>query len=76
MSMKPSSPHSSVERSLAAIVLTDAVSFSARMSVDEEGTLTLIQRDLDLIAEQCECFGGKVLKSTGDGLLMSFYSAV
>lgn len=74
--MKPSTTHNSVERSLAAIVLTDAVSFSARMSVDEEGTLTLIQRDLELIAEQCECFGGKVLKSTGDGLLMSFYSAV
>lgn len=68
--------HSPAERALAAIVLTDAVSFSARMSVDEEGTLTLIQRDLDLIAEQCQCFGGKVLKSTGDGLLMSFYSAV
>ena len=74
--MKPSSIHHSAERALAAIVLTDAVSFSARMSVDEEGTLALIQRDLDLIAEQCECFGGKVLKSTGDGLLMSFYSAV
>lgn len=77
MSMKPSSAQSSTtERALAAIVLTDAVSFSARMSVDEEGTLMLIQRDLELIAEQCECFGGKVLKSTGDGLLMSFYSAV
>ncbi|MEM1308359.1 MAG: adenylate/guanylate cyclase domain-containing protein [Cyanobacteria bacterium P01_H01_bin.153] len=74
--MQPSSTHLPVERSLAAIVLTDAVSFSARMSVDEEGTLKLIQRDLNLIAEQCECFGGKVLKSTGDGLLMSFYSAV
>ncbi len=76
INMKPSSIHHSTERALAAIVLTDAVSFSARMSVDEEGTLALIQRDLDLIAEQCECFGGKVLKSTGDGLLMSFYSAV
>ncbi|MGF1459498.1 MAG: adenylate/guanylate cyclase domain-containing protein [Leptolyngbyaceae cyanobacterium] len=74
--MKQSSIHFPVERSLAAIVLTDAVSFSARMSIDEEGTLNLIKRDLDLIAEQCECFGGKVLKSTGDGLLMSFYSAV
>ncbi|MEM9119631.1 MAG: adenylate/guanylate cyclase domain-containing protein [Cyanobacteria bacterium P01_F01_bin.56] len=73
---QPSRTHSPPERALAAIVLTDAVSYSARMSVDEEGTLTLIQRDLDLIAEQCECFGGKVLKSTGDGLLMSFYSAV
>ncbi|MEM7770047.1 MAG: adenylate/guanylate cyclase domain-containing protein, partial [Cyanobacteria bacterium P01_A01_bin.37] len=76
INMQPSHIYSPAERALAAIVLTDAVSYSARMSVDEEGTLTLIQRDLDLIAEQCECFGGKVLKSTGDGLLMSFYSAV
>lgn len=74
--MKPNSNQPAPERSLAAIVLTDAVSFSARMSVDEEGTLALIQRDLDLIAQNCECFGGQVLKSTGDGLLMSFYSAV
>ena len=48
--MKLSSDYSPTERALAAIVLTDAVSFSARMSVDEEGTLTLIQRDLDVIA--------------------------
>jgi len=74
--MKHSSPQAATERALAAIVLTDAVSFSARMSVDEESTLMLIQRDLELIAEQCDRFGGKVLKSTGDGLLMSFYSAV
>ena len=74
--MKSSSVEATTERALAAIVLTDAVSFSARMSIDEEGTLTLIQRDLDLIAEQCDRFGGNVLKSTGDGLLMSFYSAV
>lgn len=74
--MKFSSPPPTTERSLAAIVLTDAVSFSARMSVDEEGTLALIQRDLKLISEQCDRYGGNVLKSTGDGLLMSFYSAV
>lgn len=74
--MQLSSAHAKTERALAAIVLTDAVSFSARMSIDEESTLALIQRDLALIAEQCEHYGGKVLKSTGDGLLMSFYSAV
>ncbi|MDB9528448.1 adenylate/guanylate cyclase domain-containing protein [Oscillatoria sp. CS-180] len=74
--MKLSSAQSATERALAAIVLTDAVSFSARMSVDEEGTLALIQRDLNLISELCARYGGQVLKSTGDGLLMSFYSAV
>ncbi len=72
----PSSPHSHPERALAAIVLTDAVSFSARMSVDEEGTLKLINRDLQVISDLCDRYGGQVLKSLGDGLLMSFYSAV
>ena len=33
------------QRSLAAIVFTDVVSFSARMQSDEEGTLTLLKRD-------------------------------
>jgi len=64
------------QRLLAAIMVTDAVGFSARMSVDEGLTLQLIERDLILIAQICVDFGGKVLKSTGDGLLMYFLSAV
>ncbi|MFH7242920.1 MAG: adenylate/guanylate cyclase domain-containing protein [Spirulina sp.] len=64
------------QRLLAAIMVTDAVGFSARMSVDEALTLRLIDRDLTLIAQICVAFGGKVLKSTGDGLLMYFLSAV
>ncbi|MEM1253584.1 MAG: protein kinase [Cyanobacteria bacterium P01_H01_bin.21] len=64
------------QRTLAAIVVTDAVGFSARMSVDEENTLKLIQHDLQLMAEKCQEFEGQVLKSTGDGLLMYFVSAV
>lgn len=64
------------QRLLAAIMVTDAVGFSTRMSVDEGLTLRLIDRDLALIAEVCQEFGGTVLKSTGDGLLMYFLSAV
>ena len=64
------------QRTLAAIVLTDAVSFSARMSLDEETTLNLIHRDLKLIEFICRKFEGRVIKSTGDGLLMYFVSAV
>lgn len=64
------------QRILAAIMVTDAVGFSARMSLDEGLTLRLIDRDLTLIAQSCVDFGGKVLKSTGDGLLMYFLSAV
>jgi serine/threonine protein kinase/class 3 adenylate cyclase len=64
------------QRALAAIVLTDAVGFSARMSVDEEHTLQLIHRDLQLMDKLCQQHEGRVLKSTGDGLLMYFVSAV
>ncbi|MEO0538222.1 MAG: adenylate/guanylate cyclase domain-containing protein [Cyanobacteria bacterium P01_A01_bin.123] len=69
-------PSTRSQRILAAIMLTDAVGFSARMSVDEETTLHLIQRDLDLFGSLCNEFEGQVLKSTGDGLLMYFVSAV
>ncbi|NEO86549.1 MAG: hypothetical protein F6J87_20170, partial [Spirulina sp. SIO3F2] len=64
------------QRTLAAIVFTDAVSFSARMSENEELTLRLIGRDLTLMSNLCEQFQGRVLKSTGDGLLICFASAV
>ncbi|MEM9484653.1 MAG: adenylate/guanylate cyclase domain-containing protein, partial [Cyanobacteria bacterium P01_F01_bin.116] len=64
------------QRALAAIVVTDAVGFSARMSTDEENTLQLIRRDLELMTRHCQDFEGQVLKSTGDGLLMYFVSAV
>lgn len=63
-------------RTLAAVVFTDGVSFSARMSVAEEQTLELINRDLKLMGELCGRFEGHVLKSTGDGLLMYFTSAL
>jgi class 3 adenylate cyclase len=63
-------------RTLATVVFTDCVGFSARMSVDEEHTLDLIRRDLALMKRICEQFEGRVLKNTGDGLLMCFSSAV
>ncbi len=64
------------QRMLAAIIFTDTVGFSARMRKDEEQTLHLIARDLSLMKETCAKFEGQVLKSTGDGLLMLFTSAV
>ncbi|MDA0266741.1 MAG: protein kinase [Cyanobacteria bacterium] len=64
------------QRTLAAIVLTDAVGFSAQMSEDEESTLSLIHQDLGLMEQLCQEFEGRVIKSTGDGLLMYFASAV
>lgn len=64
------------QRSLAAIVFTDVVSFSARMQADEETTLALLKRDFDAMREICTQHQGSVLKTTGDGLLLYFSSAV
>ncbi|MBD2038910.1 adenylate/guanylate cyclase domain-containing protein [Leptolyngbya sp. FACHB-321] len=64
------------QRTLATVVFTDCVGFSARMSVDEDHTLDLIRRDLKFMKQLCGRYEGRVLKSTGDGLLMCFTSAV
>jgi class 3 adenylate cyclase len=64
------------QRSLAAIVFTDVVSFSARMQADEVATLRLLQRDFAAMREICTEHQGSVLKTTGDGLLLYFSSAV
>lgn len=63
-------------RTLAAIVFSDVVNFSGKMSVAEEHTLYLVHRDLDVMMKLCQQFQGRVLKGTGDGLLMYFNSAV
>ena len=68
--------HPQTQRTLAAIVVTDAVGFSKHMSQDEDRALSIINRDLKLIGELCEFFDGQVLKTVGDGMLMYFVSAV
>jgi class 3 adenylate cyclase len=64
------------QRALAAIVFTDVVNFSARMQDSEERTLRLLERDFATMREFCRQHDGAVLKTTGDGLLMYFASAV
>lgn len=64
------------QRTLAAIVFTDAVNFSARMQEDEERTLRLLERDFADMRELSQQHQGSVLKTTGDGLLLYFASAV
>ena len=64
------------QRTLAAILFTDVAGYSARMQEDEDHTLQLVQRDMAFMTGVCERAEGRVLKSTGDGLLMYFTSAV
>ena len=66
-----------VERKLAAILAADVVGYSRLMGVDEEGTLArlmAIRRELGdpKIAEH----RGRIVKTTGDGLLVEFASVV
>ncbi len=63
------------QRILAAIVITDAVGFSARAGVDEETALRELQSDFAIMRASVELRNGVVLKSTGDGLLIKFDSA-
>lgn len=63
-------------RTLAAIVFTDIANASRLMGDNEEHTLTLVARDLDILGGLCRKHSGRVLKNTGDGLLMYFSSAV
>lgn len=65
-----------MERRLAAILATDMVGFSRLMATDESRTIERQQAHRDIhfdptIAAQ----GGRIVKTTGDGLLVEFKSA-
>ncbi|MCO4826009.1 MAG: hypothetical protein KC451_14280 [Amylibacter sp.] len=64
-------------RRLAAIVAADMVGYSRLMEVDEAGTIARqkVIND-DLINPKVKEFGGRVVKTTGDGALIEFPSAV
>ncbi|HKB56727.1 MAG TPA: adenylate/guanylate cyclase domain-containing protein [Lacunisphaera sp.] len=64
------------QRTLAAIVFTDVVNFSRRMHREEVVTLKLVEQDFELMRQLGEKHAGSVLKTTGDGLLLYFISAV
>lgn len=63
------------ERRLATVVFTDAVGFTALSSSDESAAIKLMQLDMDTISAAFVQFKGRVVKSTGDGLLAVFDSA-
>ncbi len=75
MPSDPTPPPES-RRTLGAIVFTDVANFTRRVTQDEALTLGLVRRDLEMMGRYCAKFDGRVIKSTGDGLLMYFSSAV
>jgi TolB-like protein/class 3 adenylate cyclase/Tfp pilus assembly protein PilF len=70
-------PTGPIERHLAAIVAADVVGYSRLMGVDEKGTLaTLKAHRTELIDPLIAAYKGHIVKTTGDGLLLSFPSIV
>jgi len=66
-----------VERRLAAILAADVAGYSRMMGIDEEGTLAaLTAHRTELIEPTIADHHGRVVKTTGDGLLAEFASAV
>ena len=65
------------ERRLSAILAADVANYSRLMGVDEEGTLArLKQHRSELIDPKIAEHRGRIVKTTGDGLLVEFASVV
>src|ERR1700693_5933240 len=66
-----------VERRLAAILAADVVEYSRLMGQDEAGTLTRLRAlRRDLIDLKVAHHRGRIVKTTGDGILIEFPSVV
>src|SRR5712671_6705974 len=66
-----------VERRLAAILAADGAGYSRLMGQDEAGTLARLNAlRRELIDPQVREHKGRIVKTTGDGLLIEFPSVV
>lgn len=66
-----------MERRLSAILALDMVGYSRLMGVDESGTISRQKRHREaFIDPQIARFGGRIVKTTGDGMLVEFPSVV
>jgi adenylate cyclase len=64
-----------VERRLAAILAADVVGYSRLMEVDETGTLSRLKTHrLELIDPAIAKNRGRIIKTSGDGMLVEFQS--
>ena len=66
-----------MERKISAILVADMVGYSRLMELDEVGTLNLQKRHLaEVFSPLFETHHGRLVKTTGDGLLAAFSSVV
>jgi len=67
----------SVSRRLAAILAADVAGYSRLMGADEEGTLERLNAlRRELVDPKISAHHGRIVKTTGDGLLVEFPSVV
>ncbi len=64
------------ERRLAAVMVTDIVGYTALTQEDEDRTLDVLEEHGELLQGVFSEYGGRVVKSTGDGFLVEFPSAL
>ena len=65
------------ERRLAAVLAADMVGYSRLMEVDERGTLARLKTHrIELIDPAIAKNNGRIIKTTGDGMLVEFQSVV
>jgi len=65
------------QRRLAAIVSADVAGYSRLMGQDESGTLAALKAHRrEVIDPKIAEYGGRIVKTTGDGLLLEFPSVV
>jgi adenylate cyclase len=74
--MEPAGP-ARVERRLAAILAADVVGYSRLIGADEEGTLARLKAHrAEVLDPKIALHRGRIVKTTGDGLLVEFASVV
>ena len=70
-------PRSRVQRRLTAILAADIAGYSRLMGADEEGTLARLRAvRQELVNPKITQHHGRVVKTTGDGILVEFASVV
>jgi TolB-like protein/Tfp pilus assembly protein PilF len=66
-----------IERRLVAILMADVAGYSRLIGIDDEGTLAQLNaHHAELIEPKIKEHRGRIVRTTGDGLLVLFVSAV
>jgi adenylate cyclase len=65
-----------VQRRLTAILAADVAGYSRLMGLDEAGTARTLHEHRAAVDPVVARFGGRIVKTTGDGVLLEFPSIV